>query len=243
VGKDVQTFKAGDEVFGSGPKLGGYGEFACWPEQVSLALKPNNISHEEAAVVPYGALTALYFLRDKARVREGQKVLINGASGGVGVYAVQLARYFGAEVTGVCSTANVEFVRSLGAHHVFDYTKENVTASGRKWDVIFDVVVGSTSFSRYKNALQPKGYYLAVAGGISDMLQMARTSLAGGRKVVFGGGSDSEKIENLLFLNELINKGELKPVLSKSFPFEQIVEAHRYAESGKKRGNVAITLP
>lgn len=243
VGKDVQAFKAGDEVYGSGPKLGGYGEFASWPEKGSLALKPKNISHEEAATVPYGALTALYFLRDKAGVCEGQKVLINGASGGVGVYAVQLARHFGAEVTGVCSTANVEFVKSLGAQHVIDYTKENVSASGLKWDAILDVVVGATSFSKYKNSLQAKGFYLAVAGGIGDMLQMARTSIAGGRKVVFGGGSDSEKIENLLFLNELIEKGELKPVMNRSFAFEQIVEAHRYAESGKKRGNVAITLP
>ena len=243
VGKDAQTFKAGDEVFGSGPKLGGYGEYTCWPEKGSLASKPENISHEEAAAIPYGALTALYFLRDKAGVGEGQKVLINGASGGVGVYAVQLARYFGAEVTGVCSTANVEFVKSLGAHHVFDYTKEDFSASGLKWDVIFDVVVGHTSFSKYKNSLQPKGYYLAVAGGIGDMLQMALTSLTGGRKVVFGGGSDGEKIENLLFLIELINKGELTPVMTRSFPFEQIVEAHRYAESGKKRGNVGITLP
>ncbi len=243
VGKDVQTFKAGDEVFGSGAKLGGYGEFACWPEKGSLALKPSKISHEEAAALPYGGLTALYFLRDKARVREGQKVLINGASGGVGVYAVQLARYFGAEVTGVCSTSNLEFVRSLGAHHVFDYTKEDFRASGQKWDVILDVVVGHTSFSKYKNSLQPQGYYLAVAGGIGDMLQMARTSLGGGRKVVFGGGSDGEKIENLLFLNGLINTGELKPVMTRSFPFEQIVDAHRYAESGKKRGNVAIKLP
>lgn len=169
-------------------------------------------------------------------------MLINGASGGVGVYAVQLAHYFGAEVTGVCSTANMEFVRSLGADRVIDYTREDVTESGETWDVIFDVVVGKTSFKRYKRSLSPKGYYLAVAGGLYDMLQMIRTSILGGKKVVFGGGTACEKRENLEFLRELIEAGKLKPILDRSFSFDQMVDAHSYAESGHKKGNIAVRI-
>lgn len=243
VGKEVHLFKPGDRVYGTGPELGAYAEYACRPEQGALSKIPDKLSYTEAAVIPYGALTALYFLRDKAGVCRGQKVLVNGASGGVGSYAVQLAKHFGAEVTGVCSTSNVKFVRSLGADHVIDYTREDFRQSSRTWDVIFDMVVGKTSFTQCKRVLHPKGYYLAVAGGLKDMLQMIRTSVTGGRKVVFGGGSASEKKENMEFLNELLNTGELRPTLDRTFQFQEIVEAHRYAESGRKRGNIAIEIP
>jgi NADPH:quinone reductase-like Zn-dependent oxidoreductase len=243
VGENVTLFKAGDQVFGTGPELGGYAEYVCRPESGALALKPNNISFEETATVPYGALTALYFLRDIAGVHSGHKVLVNGASGGIGVYAVQLARYFNAEVTGVCSTRNLEFVRSLGAHKVIDYTKEDPSRIGGSWDIILDVVVGKTSFTRFKNSLTPKGYYLAVAGGLRDMLQMIRTSFAGGRKVIFGGGNSCEKKENLIFLKDLIEEGKLEPVLDKTFPFNELIEAHWYIETGSKRGNIAVSIP
>lgn len=242
VGKDVQEFKTGDPVFGSGPEMGAYADYVCRPENGALAMKPVNLSHEEAATVPYGALTALYFLRDKGRIGKGQKVLIKGASGGVGVFAVQLARYFGAEVTGVCSTANADLVKSLGAHRVIDYTREDFTRSGEKWDLIFDVVVGKTSFSQCKNSLTPHGYYLAVAGGLNDLLHMIRTSMTSGRKVIFGGGEACEKKENLVFLKELIEAGKLRSVVDRIFPLEEIVQAHRYVEQGRKQGNVAVIL-
>ena len=242
LGKDVKNFKQGDEVFGTSPELGAYAEYMCRSEKGAIGKKPENISFEQAATIPYGALTALYFLRDMAKIRKGQKVLIKGASGGVGVYAVQLAHYFGAEVTGICSTDNIEFVKSLGADKTIDYTKEDFTQNDEKWDIIFDIVVGKTSFSSCKNSLNSGGFYLAVAGGINDMMQMIWTSIIGGKKVVFGGGTASEKTENLVFLKELIEAGKLKPIVDKKFPLEEIVEAHRYVESGHKKGNIAISL-
>lgn len=242
VGKDIKTFKTGDEVFGTGPELGAYAEYACRPEKGAIAKKPENISFEQAATIPYGALTALYFLRDIAKMKSGQRILIKGASGGVGVYAVQLAHYFGAEVTGVCSTTNLEIIKSLGADKTIDYTKEDFNQNDKKWDIIFDMVVGKTSFSRYKKSLNPKGYYLAVAGGMKDMLQMIWTSITGGKKVIFGGGTACEKKENLVFLKELIETGKMKPVLDRTFPLEKIVEAHKYVESGRKKGNIAISI-
>jgi NADPH:quinone reductase-like Zn-dependent oxidoreductase len=243
VGKDVQTFKIGDQVFGGGPEFGAYAAYACRPEGGALALKPRNMSYEEAVTIPYGALTAYYFLHDKADIRSGHKVLVHGASGDVGAFAVQLAHYFGAEVTGVCSTANLELVNSLGAHTIIDYTKEDFTQSGKTWDIIFDVVVGKTSFTRCRNSLTPKGYYLAVAGGLNEMLHMLWTSIAGGRKVIFGGGTACEKKENLVFLKELIEAGKLRAIIDKIFPLEQIVEAHRYVDKGHKKGNVVVTIP
>jgi len=242
VGKEVKSFKPGDRVYGTGDALGAYAEYACRPEEGALALKSDILTYEQAATIPYGGLTALYFLRDKAKISGGQKVLVIGASGGVGIFAVQLAHYFGAEVTGVCSTRNIEFVKSLGARKVIDYTKEDVTQSGEKWDVIFDIVVGKTSFSRYKDSLNPHGYYLAVAGGLKDLIWMLRTSISGGRKVDFGGGTACELRENLDFLNELIEAGKLKPIIDKTFPFEQIVDAHRYVETGQKQGNIAVSV-
>ena len=242
LGKDVQSFKVGDQVFGGGVEFGGYAEYACRPEGGALALKPTNMSYEEAVTIPYGALTAYYFLHDKARIQHGQKVLIHGASGDVGAFAVQLARYFGAEVTGVCSTANIERVLSLGADKVIDYTKEDFTRSGKTWDIIFDVVVGKVSFSRCKKSLAPEGYYLAVAGGLNEMLNMMWTSIAGGRKVIFGGGTACEKKENLVFLKELIEEGELRTIIDQSFPMGQIVEAHRYVDKGHRKGNVVVKI-
>ena len=242
-GSEVSSFKPGDRVYGTSDKMGGYGEFACWPEGGALARIPDNLSFEQAAVVPYGGLTALYFLHVAAKVGKGQKVLINGASGGVGSYAVQLARHFGAEVTGVCSTKNMEFVRELGAHHVIDYTKQDPAASGEIYDIIFDVVVGKTSYRRFKRSLSPQGYYLAVAGGLGDMIQMIRTSFGKGRKVKFGGGTASEKPEFMALLNGLLETGELNPYIDKQFSFDELVEAHRYTESGARRGSVAVTVP
>lgn len=242
VGRDIQSFNSGDRVYGTSASFGAYAEYVCRPEGGALGKIPENISYEQAATVPYGALTALYFLRDKAGLKSGQKVLVIGASGGVGSYAVQLAHYFGAEVAGVCSSANVDFVKSLGADMVIDYTRQDVTQIGEQWDVIFDIVVGKTSFSRYKNSLSAEGCYLAVAGGLYDMLQMIWTSIKGGKKVIFGGGTSSERPENMAFLKELIEAGKLKPVVDKSFSLDQIVEAHRYVESGKKKGNIAVTI-
>ena len=242
VGKDIQLFQPGDKVIGTGAQLGGYGEYACSVEDGDMITMPENISYEEATTLPYGALTALYFLQDKANVTSGQRVLVRGASGGVGSYAVQLALHKGAEVTGICSTRNVEFVKSLGAHKVIDYTEEDILESGEKWDIVFDIVVGKTSFKRFKKILNPKGYYLAVAGGLNDLLSMLWTSITGGRKVIFGGGTACEIKENLLFIKELIESGKLQVTLDKTFPFEKMVEAHRYAESGAKQGSVAVRI-
>jgi NADPH:quinone reductase-like Zn-dependent oxidoreductase len=242
VGKDVRLFKKGDKVFGTGPELGAYAEYTCRSEAGALAIMPANMSYEEVAPVSYGALTALYFLRDKGSITSGQKVLINGASGGVGISAVQLAHYFGAEVTGVCSTPNIELVKSKGADKVIDYTKQDFTQIGEKWNLILDVVVGKTSFAHCKDSLTSGGYYLAVAGGLNDLIQMIWTSIKGGKKVVFGGGSACEKKDNLIFLKELIEAGKLKPVIDRSFPLQEIVEAHRYVETGRKKGSVVITV-
>jgi len=242
-GKNVSLFTRGDQVFGvDGEALGTYAEYVCMAEDSVLALKPVNMSHEEAAVIPFGALTALYFLREKGNIQNGQKVLINGASGNTGMAAVQIAKYFGAEVTGVCSTKNIDLVKTLGADKVIDYTKEDFTQNGESYDLIFDPVVGKTSFSASKKVMAPKGHYLAVAGGLKEMVQMLWTSIIGGRKVIFGGGMDCEKKEYLVFLKELIEAGHLKSVIDKSYSLEQMVEAHRYIESGEKKGNVAVTL-
>lgn len=241
VGKDVSQFKRGDAVYGiNSSDLGAYAEYVCWPATKALAIKPANLTYEEAASIPFGAGTALFFVRDLAKIRSGQKVLVNGASGGVGVYAVQLARYYGAEVTGVCSTANLELVRSLGVHKVIDYTKEDFRKNGETYDVILDTVVGKTSFSACKNSLTPNGLYVAVAGGLREMFQMMGNSMRGGRKVL--AGPPPERQDELIFLRELIEAGKLKPVIDRCYPLEQMADAHRYVDTGRKRGSVVITV-
>jgi NADPH:quinone reductase-like Zn-dependent oxidoreductase len=220
VGKDVKKFKEGDKVFGStfSFRFGGHAEYKCLPENSVLTIIPANINYEEAATIPGGGMTALRCLR-KANVRTGQKVLINGASGAVGTNAVQIAKYFGAVVTGVCSSSNIELVKSLGADSVIDYTKEDFTTSNENYDIIFDAVA-KISPSRAKKSLKKNGVYI---------------------NVLKHSGS-REEVEDLIFLKELIEKGELKPVIDRRYSFEQIIDAHRYVEQGHKKGNVVITF-
>jgi NADPH:quinone reductase-like Zn-dependent oxidoreductase len=240
VGKDVSLFKEGDQVFGStGEGFGAYAEYICLPEDGELAIKPANMTFEEAAAVPVGAHTALFFLRDKANIQSGQKVLIYGASGGVGTAAVQFARYFGAEVTGVCSTTNLELVKSLGADKVIDYTKEDYTESGQTYDVIYETV-GKSLFSRNISSLKQKGIYLAGNPGMSSMVQMLWTSMTSSKKVLFGPAPGGK--EELVTIKELIEAGELIPVIDRCYPLEQIAEAHRYADKGHKKGSVVIIV-
>lgn len=241
VGKDIKLFKKGDPVFGTaGEKFGAYAEYICLVEEARLVMKPANITFEEAASIPFGATTALYFLRNVAKLQRGQKVLIIGASGCTGVYAVQLAKFYEAEVTGVCSTANVELVKSLGADKVIDYTQEDFTQNGETYDVIFDMVAGKASFACYKGSLKPNGLYLAGAGGLKEFAQMAWTALTGGKKVIAGEAPDRK--EDLVFLKGLLEAGKLKPVIDRRYPLEKTAEAHRYADTGHKKGSVVITV-
>jgi NADPH2:quinone reductase len=240
VGASVTRFKEGDQVYGfTGFGLGAYAEYDCMPEGGSLAIKPANTSYEAAAAAVDGPTTALFFLRDKGNIQSGEKVLINGASGSIGTAAVQLAKYFGAEVTGVCSTANLELVESLGADKVVDYTQEDFTQSGQTYDIIFDTV-SKSSFSRCKDSLKENGRYLVTVHGLAPVVQTLWTGVTGDRKVIFA--LSIEKREALIFIKELIEAGRFKPVIDRCYPLEQMAEAHRYVERGHKKGNVVITV-
>ncbi|WP_141504832.1 NAD(P)-dependent alcohol dehydrogenase [Paenibacillus luteus] len=219
VGTGVKGFKNGDPIYAfTGMKFGGYAEYICLAADSTVTIKPTNTTHEEAASILFGGTTALYFLR-KGKIQSGQKILIYGASGATGTSAVQLAKYFGAEVTGVCSTGNMELVKSLGADDVIDYTKEDWAASGKRYDIIFDAV-GKTSKSKCKNVLLPDGVYVTVEGqGIAKV-----------------------RLEDLIFLKELVEAGAVKSVIDSIYPFEQTPEAHRYVEKGHKKGNVVISV-
>jgi 2-desacetyl-2-hydroxyethyl bacteriochlorophyllide A dehydrogenase len=242
VGKDVKQLKAGDPVFGTtGLGFGAYAEYRCLPEKSedrALAIKPTNMTYEEAAAVPVGGLEALHFLR-KGNIQSGQKVLIVGAGGSIGTFAVQLARYFGAEVTGVDSRGKLDTLRSIGADHVMDYTQEDFTQSGETYDVIFDVM-GKASFSGSIKSLTQSGRYLLANAGLSQRVRGRWTSLTGSKQVIVGAGSS--KTEDLIFLKELIEAGKLKSVIDRCYPLEQTAEAHRYVETGHKKGNVVLTV-
>lgn len=239
VGKDVKRFKKGDQVFGyPGLSFGAYAEYTCLPEEGCLAIKPTNMTYEEAAVVPYGAIMSLNLLR-KANIQPGQEVLVNGASGGIGSAAVQIAKNCGAEVTGVCGAPRLDFVKSLGADRVIDYTAEDFTQNGETYDLIFDIL-GKCSFARCKNSLKPNGILLYASFKMKQLIQMLWTSKTSGRKVICAIAPGS--VEDLYSVKELIEAGKIKAIIDRVYPFEQIVEAHRYVEQGHKKGNVAITM-
>ena len=239
VGKDVRKFKVGDQVFAfSGIGMGCHAEYKCMPEDGAVALKPPHLTYDEAAAMSFGGTTALDFFR-RGKLQSGEKVLVNGASGAVGTAAVQLAKHFGADVTGVCSTANVELVRSLGASHVIDYTKEDFTRNGETYDVIVDTA-GTAPFSRSKGSLKERGRLLQVLGSLPDMLQIPWVSMTSSKKVI--AGPAAERAEDLRFLAKLAEAGEFKPVIDRRYRFEQIAEAHSYVDTGRKKGNVVITL-
>jgi NADPH:quinone reductase-like Zn-dependent oxidoreductase len=244
IGRNVTQFQVGDEVFGAISELGGFAEYVCAPEEL-LALKPTKMTFEQAAAVPIAAFTALQGLRNKGQIQPGQKVLINGASAGVGTFAVQIAKSFGTEVTGVCSTRNLDMVRSIGADHVIDYTQADFTKNGQRYDLIFDAV-GNRSVSDYKRALSPNGI-CAVAGftTLSRLFQVlflgAWASRTGSKKI---GMMETAKPnqKDLAFLKELLDAGKVVPVIDRCYPLREVPEALRYLEEGHARGKVVIII-
>jgi len=243
-GKDIKLVKEGDQVFGTtGFSFGAYAEYICLngnPNEMqgALAIKPTNMTYEEAAALPTAGFEALHFLRE-ANIQSGQKVLVFGAGGSIGTFSVQLAKYFGAEVTGVDSTVKMDMLRTIGADHVIDYTQEDFTKNGQTYDVIIDVV-GKSSFSRRLRSLKQNGLYFLANAGLSHIILGIWTSMTSSRKVVIE--SAGQKREDLLFLKELAEAGKLKSVIDKCYPLEEIPEAHRYADTGQKKGNIAITV-
>jgi len=241
IGSDVQGFKVGDEVFGhTDMSFGTYAQYKCFPENGSISLKPATIRHDEAAVIPFGGVTALHFLH-KAAIQYGQKVLIFGASGAVGSAAVQLAKHFGAVVTGVCSTSNMDLVKSLGADKVIDYTKEDFTKNGEMYDVIFDTV-NKMSVSDGLDSLKMYGTLILSAAGLAETLKGAWIAMTSNKKIKVLTGMISHTADDIHFLKTLIELGELKPVIDKTYSLEEMAEAHTYVEKGHKKGNVAIKV-
>ena len=239
VGKAVSKFKVGDPVFAfSGAGMGCHAEYKCMPENGAVVLKPPKLTYDEAAALSFGGTTALDFFRI-GKLQSDERVLINGASGAVGTAAIQLAKYFGAHVTAVCSTANVELVKSLGANQVIDYTKQDFTKNGETYDVIVDTA-GTAPFPRSKTSLKEKGRLLQVLGGLPDILRAPWVATTSSKRII--AGPAAERAEDLRLLAKLAQAGEFKPVIDRRYPFEQIVEAHRYVDTGRKRGNVVITL-
>jgi NADPH:quinone reductase-like Zn-dependent oxidoreductase len=240
VGKNVKLFKKGDAVFGcSEEQMGAYAEFLCMPKNDILAAKPSNITYAEAAAIPYGAVMALNLLK-KANIQKVQHVLILGASGGIGSAATQLAKhYYGAEVTGVCNTEGIEYVKKLGADNVIDYTKQDFTKNGKTYSLIFDVL-GKASFSQVKSSLKPNGIYLSVSFKMKKLFQMLRTSITGGKKVICALARPKQK--DLIFIKGLVEEGKFKSIVEKCFLLEQTAEAHRYIEAGNKKGAVVIKI-
>ena len=242
VGNEVKLFKKGDPVFAAtGFHFGAYAEYVCLPENGEVAIKPTNMTYEEAAVVPIGGLEALHFLR-KANIQKGQTILISGASGSIGTVAIQLAKYYGAEVTGVGNPTSLEVMKSIGANKVIDYTKENFTESGETYDVIFDVI-GKSSFSSCLSSLNKKGIYLLANPKISLINREKWASRRSDKKLMSGNMDNTrERTEQLNFLKELIEEGKIKSVIDRRYLLEQIPEAHTYVETGEKTGNVVITV-
>jgi NADPH:quinone reductase-like Zn-dependent oxidoreductase len=239
-GRAVTNFEIGDRVFGiNGVRLGAHAEYMRMPANGGVVTIPDSLTFEDAASLPFGAMAALSFLRDFGKIKNGDEILIYGASGAVGVAGVQLARHFGATVTGVCGTTNMALVKSLGASIVIDYTKVDCLAGGRTYDQIFETV-GQLSFARARVALKANGRFLPAVAGLTDFGRMLWTSLRGGQKVVCGIGS--EKKADLLFLKDLVERGRLKPVIDRRYPLEQIADAYRYVASGRKKGSVVVTV-
>jgi NADPH:quinone reductase-like Zn-dependent oxidoreductase len=242
VGSKVTRFRPADQVYGMG-MFGAYAEYLCMADNGALALKPVNLSYAEAASLPNGALTALPFLRDKGKIQPGQRVLVYGASGSVGSAAVQLACHFGAEVTAVCSTSNLEWVGALGASQVIDYTRQDFTRLGKSYDIIFDAV-GKRSFAGCKGSLAEDGIYLTTVPTPAALLGSLGAGKRGKRAGFLAAGLRPavEKRKDLVFLKELVEAGRLKAVIDRSYPLEQTAEAHRYVQQGHKKGNVVITV-
>ncbi len=239
VGKEVTRFQRGDQVFAYDiTRFRTYAEYTCLPENSAIALKPSTVTYEEAAAIPYGGITALHFLKH-GKIEAGQHVLIYGASGSVGTCAVQLAKHFGAHVTGVCSTTNVALVKSLGADQVIDYTQEDWTHSGETYDVLFDAV-GKTSFPGCLKVLKKDGVYLQPLAAPALSLRMLWAGMTSSKTLI--GGTATPTTEDLISLKELVEAGKIKPIIDRRYLLEQIVEAHRYVDRGHKKGDVVITV-